>query len=97
MREHTKFLYKEHGIILFSGYQQVIISQSHQKIQLATSSSCGSLFSEEPKHVLLQVGVVEAGQNVRDTESLRYALDLPELLLVKSDIVVATYLDNRVK
>lgn len=54
-------------------------------------------FPQETQHVLLEVGIVEAAQNVRDTESLRYALGLAILLLIEGDIVVAADLNDRVQ
>lgn len=47
------------------------------------------------KGVLFQVGVVEAAEDVTETESLRNSFELLELLLIEGDIVILSNVANR--
>ena len=55
-----------------------------------TKSSCSTaLFSPQERQLaIFKIGVIEAGEDVRDAEALRYALRLLELLFVEGDVVV---------
>ena len=46
--------------------------------------------SQKLELAVLQIGIVERGENVRDTETLWNAFGLLELLLIEGDVVVAS-------
>lgn len=93
LRELAELLNEKHRVILLARHKQVVIGKSHQQIQfLGVVTS-----SQEAKDILLQIGIVEGGEDVRDAKALGDALGLSILLLVESDVVVAADLDHWVE
>ena len=62
---------------------------------LLVRSAAKLLFAKELKLGVLKGGIVEAGQDVGDAQSLRDALGLLELLLIEGDVVVLCYVLER--
>lgn len=92
------FLNEEHRVVFVRGHEQVVISQAHQaikfKLRVHTIAQWVWLARDQlsPQELALgifQVRIVETREDVRDTETLRNAFGLPELLLVEGDEVVA--------
>jgi hypothetical protein len=92
------FLNEEHRVVFVRCHEQVVISQAHQAIKFKLRVDAITLWvwlardQLSPQELALgifQVRIVETREDVRDTETLRDAFSLPELLLVEGDEVVA--------
>lgn len=47
------------------------------------------------KGILFQIGIVEAAEDITETESLRNSFELLELLFIEGDIVILSNVANR--
>ncbi len=97
-RQFMHFLNEEHRVVFVRCHEQVVISQAHQAIKFKLRVDAITLWvwlardQLSPQELALgifQVRIVETREDVRDTETLRDAFSLPELLLVEGDEVVA--------
>lgn len=99
LRELVELFDKQHSVVFRSSHEQVIISKSHQTIQITILVNLHPfnlrlhfVLPEELECLLLQSSIVETTENIRDTESLRNALGLLELLLVERHVVILGYI-----
>jgi hypothetical protein len=90
LAQFLQLLNNQHGIVLVGGHQQVVVSQSHQAVQLILGWSL-----QKMKGILFQIGIVEAAQDITETEALWNSFELLELLLVEGDIVILSNIANR--
>ena len=79
----------KHGVVLVGGHQQVVICQSHQAVQLVLGWSL-----QEMESIFFQISIVEAAENVTQTQALRDSFELLVLLLVEGDVVVLSDVAN---